>query len=299
MSQLSKTTRQPKAVRFTLTERDMAILRSLAQYRYLRTGQIQRLHFPENTSPQSTRRRLKYLFHHGFVGRIEAMIQVGKGSAEVAYYLDKQGLALLEDDVAVAGLPGKSGQVKPAFLQHALDASEFQLCLQQAIATQDKIALHRFTADFELKSHTDKAVGKNRYKLYDEVIHPQNRQTYTVYPDALVILRGTGKLAKHQRLYFVEVDRGTEGLKVIRNKIIGYTLYAQLKTCQKFGKFDDFRVLLQTNSVRRQENIRDMLTDQLGSERVWLTTQDKVSEASLLGMPIWQEVAGHHQSLLK
>ncbi len=299
MSQLSKTTRQPKAVRFSLTERDMAILHSLAQYRYLRTGQIQRLHFPENTSPQSTRRRLKYLFHHGFVGRIEAMIAVGKGSAEVAYFLDKQGLALLEDDMAVAGLPGKSGQVKPAFLQHALDVSEFQLCLHQAIAAQNKIALHRFTADFELKSHTNKAIGKHRYKLYDEVVHPQNRQTYTVYPDALVILRGTGNLSKHQRLYFVEIDRGTEGLKVIRNKIIGYTLYAQFKTFQKFGKFDDFRLLLQTNSVRRQENIRDMLTDQVGSERVWFTTEDKVSEVTMLAEPIWQEVSGDYQALLK
>ena len=87
---------------------------------------------PENKSIQSTRRRLKYLFHEGFLGRISPFIQVGQGSAETAYYLDKAGINFLQEYEEVF-VYSESGQVKHHFLNHALDLSEFRVNFEIAL----------------------------------------------------------------------------------------------------------------------------------------------------------------------
>jgi len=299
MSNLPRSRRKPKAVSFKLVSRDLDILRSLARYRYLRTSQIKRLHFTENKSIQSARRRLKYLYHHGFVGRIESLIQTGHGIAETAYFLDRKGQDILADELDLSALPKKQDQVKPQYLNHALDVSEFQLVLEQSLTLHRSADLHRFVADHELKSQAKKAVGRNRYKLFDQVQHPYDKKTYTVYPDALVILKGIGALAAYKRLYFVEIDRGTEGLRIIRDKIIGYRLYHELGVFKKFGKFSDFRVLIQTTSEKRLHNMHDTITDLMGADRVWITDRAKVTSETLLDMPIWLNNQREPKSLMK
>ena len=116
---LPKGKRKPNQANFVLTVRDIDILTTIGQYRYLRTGQISRFIFPKNTTVQSARRRLRYLYHHGYVGRILPLVQAGNGDGEMAYFLDKSGRELLDSD----DLPTYSlrNQVKPIFLQHALE----------------------------------------------------------------------------------------------------------------------------------------------------------------------------------
>lgn len=175
MSNLSRRKRQPKAVAFKLVERDLEILRTLVRYKYLRTSQIKRLHFSENASIQSARRRLKYLFHHGYVGRIEALVKPGSGAAETAYFIKAKGIEFLDDEFPNLVLPKKRDRVKPQYLNHALDVSEFQLVLEQALQDHPTAELHRFVADHELKDKASKAVGRQRYKLFDQVQHPDRK----------------------------------------------------------------------------------------------------------------------------
>ncbi len=288
-----------KHVAFVLTTRDLDILRALNRYRYLRTGQVQRLCFPNCRSIQSARRRLKYLFHNRYVGRITPYIQIGQGSCEVAYYLEKEGRKLLESQGETLSTFSSKHQVRPIFLQHALDVSEFRLCTEQALTHHPTIALRRFVADFELRHHTKNAVGKHRYRLYDEIQHPTSRQNYTVYPDAMFILQGKDALAEHQRLYFVEIDRGTEALKVIRDKLIGYNLYHQHGTYQKFGRFNGFRLLFQTKSQKRLDNLMTLLDGFEGADLVWFTSYDTVTPQSLLSQPIWTDRKRQSQTILK
>ncbi len=75
--------RQP-GVPFVLTERDIEMLKVINRYRYLRTGQIKRLVFPDNASLQSTRRRLRGLYHNGSMNRMVP-------EAEVAHPSDRSG----------------------------------------------------------------------------------------------------------------------------------------------------------------------------------------------------------------
>ena len=126
-----------------------------------------------------------------------------------------------------------------------------------------------------------------------------NKQSYTVYPDALIILRGKGEYAKFQKLYFLEVDRSTEGLRIIQDKVIGYNLYRRENVFKKFGAFDDFQVLFQAPSQKRAGNIRQALTDLEGTESVWVTSADQVTEDSILGSTIWTDHMLVPQRLLK
>ena len=297
-ARLSTTTRQPKNIQFQVTERDILILEALKRYRYLKTSQISRLIFPENKTIQSTRRRLKYLFHAGMIGRLQPFIQVGKSSGETAYYLEKKAWDFIEDGGSTPRY-GKVKNVKPQFLEHALAVSEFRLNLESACKVNEVVELHRFVADFELKENFENLAGKHRYRLFDEVNDPISKQTHIVYPDALFILRGKGKkYQQFQRLFFVEIDRGTEGLRVVQDKLTGYHLYKREEIFKKYGQFDDFRVLFQVPSEKRLENIVD-LTENFASElSIWSTLGNMASGSDLLGDPIWYNQNADRISIL-
>lgn len=278
-------------VSFVLTARDVDILRAVNRCRYLRTGQIHRLVFPDCRSNQSARRRLKYIYHNQYLGRIAPFTQAGQGSGEMAYFLDQAGAEFLRDvGKEPLSLP-RNHRVRHAFPWHALDIADFRVHLE--------CALRRFTADFELKEPTKSAIGNKRYRLYDEVLHPINKQRYVVYPDALIILQGKGEHQGFQRLFFLEIDRGTAPLGAIRDKVIGYNLYRRLGIFKKFGRFDRFRVLIQTSSQKREANIRTALTDQEGADLVWVTDVSRVTEKTLLEAEIWQDEKRHLRSVLK
>jgi hypothetical protein len=290
--------REP-AVAFALTARDLDILRAVHRCRYLKTSQIQRLVFPDCRTVQSARRRLKYLYHNGYLGRVAPLLVFGKGGGETAYYLDRPGAELLAGEGDPSLAVARAGRVQHRFLEHALDLAEFRVQLERALLAHPVVTLQRFTADFELKAHTEAAIGKKRYQLYDDVVHPTNRQRYIVYPDALIVLQGKDAFADFRRLFFLEIDRGSEGLHVIRDKVIGYNLYRRLDVYKKFGPFDRFRVLLQTSSPRRAAHLRTALTDLEGADLVWLTDVFQVREQTLLAAPIWTDSAGVARTLLK
>lgn len=295
---ISVKTRQPGKVQFQITERDVLILQALKRYRYLRTGQIARLIFPENSTVQSARRRLKYLFHAGLIGRLQPFIQIGQSSGETAYFLEDKAWDFIED---VGSTPryGKVKNVKPQFLEHALGVSEFRLNLELAAQDHKVVQLHRFVADFELKENFENLAGKHRYRLFDEVDDPISRQTHIVYPDAMFILRGRGeKYGQFQRLFFVEIDRGTEGLRVIQDKLTGYHLYKREGIFRKYGKFESFRVLFQAPGERRMENIRKLTEPFIDVVDVWTTISDTLSDNDLLGNPVWIDAGGNSKSIL-
>jgi len=289
-----------KDVSFSLTERDVEILKAVNRYRYMRTSQIWQLIFPDNQTIQAPTRRLKYLYHGGFLGRIQPLLAPGRGtSGEIAYYLDQAGQELLAEYGEDVHIYAKSGQVKRIFLQHALDLSEFRLCIEKALEKSEVVQLHRFVCDFETKKQTENAIGKKRYKLYEEVSHPVSRERFVVYPDGLIILKGRGAYEKFQRLYFLEIDRGTETLERIRQKVIGYNIYLKENIYKKFGAFDGFKVLIQTSSEKRAENIRKHLVDQDGAEVVLVSAVQDVNVDSILTDPIWLNEDNKKTPLMK
>ena len=301
MSQrLSTVKREPERVRFTLTDRDIEILKYFNQYRYLRTSQVKLLAFPENVTLQSTRRRIRYLYHHKFINRIQPLIRPGVNlSGETAYFLAEEGVQLLTSmEVKIIPYPHSNSR-KHLFLQHALELSDFRIFIYQTLLENETVELHRFVGDHELKSHLKKEKGNDRFRLYQQLTHPITGGKYHFHPDGLFVLQGRGKFKTHQKLFFVEIDRGTETLDRIKKKVIGYNLFKKSDKFKKFGKFNGFRVLIQTHSDKRADNMRKALIDQEGAEMIWISTRKAITAETVLNHPIWTDHTLSKVSILK
>lgn len=298
------TAAKPGPRQFRVTERDIAILQAVNRYRYLRTGQVKRLLFAGNTTKQSVLKRLRCLSDpaYAYLQKIQPYVQVGRTPPETAYFLGRAGIELLkaQGDKVLSYAHGNSGRVKHHFLEHALELSEFRVNLELALRQAPSVALQRFTADFELKEQSAKGMGLKGYKLYHTVEDAPSRRSFEVYPDALIILRGTGEHESVQRLYFLEVDRGTERLEQLREKILGYHYFQQQGVFRKYGRFqqDRFRVLLQTASPKRAANIRAALQGSDGEDLVLIAAAEQVREETIIKEPIWERVNGRRFSLV-
>lgn len=292
------------SVPLQVTERDTEIVRAVDRYRYLKTSQVRRLLFPESTTLQSARRRLRKLAHPGwrYLGRITPSGQIGEENAESAFYLDKAGFDLL---VSMGEEPTPFPRSRPghstghAFLAHSLLISDFRISLELAIKSVPRLSLGRFVHDAELKTHLRRSLKKDAYKLYNLLPHPRGQKDYVVHPDALFVLAAPGKETVHQRLLFLEIDRGTESLRHLRDKTIGYHLLRAGNVYRKFGEFSGFRVLLATTSARRAQHIRQALVGLEGEDLVWTAALPAVSETTVLNGPIWLDHEGNERSILR
>ena len=184
-------------------------------------------------------------------------------------------------------------------MHHALELSDFRIALVQALENNEQVKLHRFVGDHELKSHLKKAKGNNRFRLYQKLAHPVTGQHYHFHPDGLFILKGQGKHEKHQRLFFIEIDRGTENLSRIRKKVIAYQLYSKSDQFKKFGNFESFTVLFQTNSDKRASNIQNHLVGLEGANLVLVTNRQKINASTLLSKRVWINYTLSTVSILK
>lgn len=95
-STISRSQREPNRIRFALVTRDQEIIEFVNYSRYATTSPIKRYVFPENRSPQSCRPRVKALFHHGYLERVQPLVTPEKGSSEIAYCLGDQGREVLK-----------------------------------------------------------------------------------------------------------------------------------------------------------------------------------------------------------
>ena len=288
--------RNKKKFPITLTNRDIQILQVLNAYRYLKASQIKRLIAPNTNSPKTIQVRLKKLYHNSYIGRTQPFIQLGKGVGEIIYHIQKRGIELLESH----GYTPKSlnlnkvGSVKLNFLDHAVELSEFRINLELALQSLPDIHLKRFIADFEIKSNHSKlkGLGKNRYELYTKLKSKETSASYIVYPDALILLEANINEQKFDKLIFLEIDRGTETLKIVENKVLGYDLYFKNNVFSKFGSVKNFTLLFQCSSERRALNILEKVKNIQNNFPILATSFTDVNEKSILQKEIWTNTSG-------
>lgn len=292
--------RNPDASPFQMQDRDIKVLKAVNILRYLKTDQIKRLLF-QFCGMQSVKRRLRKLFDHGFLGRIEAYARHGQGSFEMAYYLDTEGIKFLKEYQEETGeifdiTPySKPPRIKNTFLYHSLMVSEFCINLMLSLEKNPNLELVKLSIDCEIKEHAKKQRIKtiDRYRLFDKVII--NGEDYQIYPDVMAVLRVRGTSDK--ALYFIEIDRSTENLEVIRNKVIGYSAYKNEPNLftRKYGKYGvkTFnRLLFVTLSENRSQSIKKALKNLEGRDFTWITDISKLNPETLLNGSIWLDHEG-------
>jgi DNA-binding Lrp family transcriptional regulator len=285
-SRLPRFKRVLPAAIMQLTERDRQIIRLIHRYRFLRSSQIVSV---IGGSPQQLLRRLKLLYHHGFLERPRAQIDsyYRPGSRRIIYGLGKKGGVLLKQELGVdfreASWGEKNRPVGRMFLEHALLVSDVMVaielaCRQRGIrfVTERKLALPNQRQPFQWR------------------VSIQNGWKLGVVPDRVFALESPDGSGQNQRAYFfLEADRGTMPVTrrtlsqtSFRRKLLAYQATWMQNVHRRFG-FHRFRVLTVTTSASRVKSLVDACSQLKSGRGLFLFADSTILSGDILSAK-WQ-----------
>src|ERR1017187_8942603 len=276
-----------------LTERDREIIRLVRRFRFVRSSHICSL-IPG--SQQQLLRRLKLLYHHGFLERPRSQIDYYHkgGSCHMVYGLGSKGAAFLRRDLD----PGfgkvrwgeKNRAVGRVFLEHALLVGDVMVAIELACRRTGI----RLLTGCELAVE-DKTSGERRPFRWQVKI--SNRLKLGVIPDFVFALDfkapgGAGKRA----FFFLEADRAT--MPVIRKNLSQTSFYRKLRAYEatwsksihqtQFG-FHRFRVLTVTTSAARVKSLIEACSKLERGQGLFLFADRTVLEKPTdMFLAVWQ-----------
>lgn len=205
-----------------LTDRDRSILASLADCRFMLTGQIQRLHVTDAASypaaMKATMRELNKLKAHGLVSTLTRRIGgVRAGSGSFVWHITEAGVRLLNlhhtpNDQRIRYL-----EPSLPFLKHTLSITETYIRFVEICRTVSKLLL----IDFQWEPDS--------WRPY---LH--GNKPLQLKPDMFAITR----CGEYEDRWFIEMDLATESPQKIIDKCERYRDYYRHGTEQKeFGVF--------------------------------------------------------------
>jgi len=212
--------RVPEVAAMQLTERDRDILRHVHRHRFLRSSHLAAL---IGMSRQQLLRRLRLLYHHGYLERPRAQIDYyhQAGSRCLAYGLGKQGAAILQCDLSVSDWNAKNAAVGRLFLEHALMVSDVMVALELACRRNGRV---RLLTGEELNLPTE--TSRQREPL-QWTVALANRTKLGVIPDRVFALEFLDQPKDRNRvLCFLEADRAT--MPVTRRTLSRSSFYRKL-----------------------------------------------------------------------
>lgn len=266
-----KRTHQPKAMR--LTDRDIAIIRTVYDYRVMTTQQLQTLFF---SSTHQAYARLSLLYHHGFLDRQFLGVYADKMNTPILYVLDKRGAELLQARLGLEVHWSKDQkQVSDHFLEHTLAINTVRVAVAKACQQQPNYQLVEWRGENDLKADYDyvtikTSAGKN--------------QAVSVIPDSYFVLdtpHGKGH-------FFLELDRGTMTTQRFKQKITAYQAYYLTGAYQRRYQSKSLRVLTVTLSHARLASLKTVTEAAGGKLRFWFATLDHLRPETVLTVPLWQ-----------
>ena len=300
-SRLPRFKRVARVAPMQLTGRDRDIIRLAHRYRFLRSSHIVAL---VDGSTQQLLRRLKLLYHHGYLERPRAQLTYyhRSGSRHIVYGLGNKGGTLLKRELGVAmgklSWGEKNRAASRMFLEHVLLVSDVMVAIELSCR---KTGI-RLLAGYEL-AIPDKTTGERRPFRWR--VNVTNRLKLGVVPDCVFALdfkdqSGTGNRA----FFFLEADRAT--MPVIRKNLSQTSFYRKLRAYEAtwyqsihrtlFG-FHRFRVLAVTTSAARVNSLVEACSKLKHGKGLFLFADRMVLEKpDLVFSPIWQ-TAGNGETV--
>ena len=276
-----------------LTERDIAVIRSVYKYRYLSATQIKQLHFP---SQRTAWRRIQSLLELGCLKAFTV-----PNIPERLFYVDKKGVEIIaiELHVGIDDLGWHAHGRAPKdyyFLKHFMAINDFRILLTQACKAS---AIHllgfipEYIGDKTPEGHVKKYI---RDRVSDMMF---SAVSYSHTPDAVFALEKDGKPA----LFFLEIDRGIETVgdssKGFLKCAVFYLNYWADAHWKRYNaefsrEFPTFRVLIVTTSPQRLLHMREAVTGlpfpkEQAKRFLWGTIQNWLRADSVFD-PIWQSM---------
>ncbi len=298
-----------------ITQRDQAVMSTLARYQLLREATLHALCFPTVAHQRHVQAILKRLSDHGYIGR-RFLPPVHRINTEYLDYThqDRGGALyfLLPAGGVIIGRTAKPAvaKINLPFLHHRLDIADIRACLELALRSFSeggRLELAHWIDEHE-KDEAGVMLLADRVTFKDEATGRTER--ISIRPDACFILRdqalvrrslgegGTGQ----EECFFVEVDEGTESVRRRwRNKVLAYRAYARQGFKERFVfQGQGFRVLTITRTPtgreqgKRKANLVAATAQAGGRKQFYFATFDQLmpegrpTGAHILHSPIWQ-----------
>ena len=279
---LPRFTRASAVAPLLITSRDREIIRMVHQHRFLRSSHIISL---VSGSSQQLLRRLKLLYHHGYLERPRAQLDYYHqgGSHCVVYGLGNKGASLLakEPGYSLRALlwDQKNVSIGRVFLKHALLVSDVMVAIEMACRERGI----RLLTERELApAHCP----DGEWQLFRWKVKVNGGLKLGVVPDRVFALEFSGQDGKWNRAYFfLEADRGT--MPVRRRNLFQTSFYRKLLAYEatwsqsihrtRFG-FHRFRVLTVTTSAKRVKSLVNVCSELKSGQRLFLFTDPSVME---------------------
>lgn len=270
---LSKYRRSANALGHVLTDRDMAIVAAVADYRLLSRSQIQQLlDFGTITRINF---RLQKLFHRGYLRR--HFLPTLKGSSQAIYMLDRVGLPVAAERLGkdVKGFWHPKTTLHPFFLDHQLAVNDVRIAFELAARAHDDHQLVQWLP------------GED---CYDRFYFGTKWRSLT--PDAFLRYRVGNQVLSA----FIEVDRGTMPNRRFQEKVERYFAYDVSGRYNERYKGQRFRVLVVANSPARLANLKQTAA-QVAQRYCWFSTLPALREQGPLAS-IWDVIGREGKSRL-
>lgn len=226
--------RRLAVIRDSLSDRDWAILGTVAAHRFLTTRQVQAFHFTDHASDLSAarvcRRVLERLRRDHLLATLQRRIGgVRAGSASFVWHLDAVGDRLLRER-SRPGPRRRTFEPSLHFLQHTLAVADLHLRLRQTAAT----------GTLELLRVQSEPACHRRYPHLGGGLS-------TLKPDLYAVTAA----GDFEDSWFFEVDLGTESLPRLLSKCAEYEIYRRSGVEQQASGVFPLVVWLITEARRR------------------------------------------------
>jgi hypothetical protein len=231
---------QNKRKRFSLVDGDMAVLRAVYEFRFLRREHMSAL---TGRPAKSLHRRLIGLVYSGY------LLATRLPQQKHIYSLGRAGVTALiaegviKDESAFRRI--RTSELKELFLKH-----EMMIVDQHVV-----LRLAERVGEFRLV-HWEEGRG-----LYDAVIVTDHHgfTKLPVRPDAFFAIEDTRRdEGKNRFHFFLEIDRSTMPHTAFREKLRAYRHYREQGLHAKKLGIQSFRVLTVTLTGARARNLRDL-----------------------------------------
>ena len=200
-------------------------------------------------------RRLKLLYHHGFLERPRAQLQYyGKnGTRPMVYGLSSEGGMLVKQEFGDSSLwSEKNRAVGLIFLEHAI--------LVSAVMVSVELACRNHGVRLLYEDELDLPVVKEPFQWQVKIAGMMN---LGVIPDRVFALEYQDQTGQMQRVhFFLEADRGTMPVvrkhlaqTSFRRKLLAYEATWTQKVHQRYLGIHRFRVLTVTTIAARVETL--------------------------------------------
>ena len=256
-----------------LQPRDIALLRDVAEFRFLNSEQILALH---EGSKRNLQERLTRLFQHGYLDRPVSQTTAHLPSTHIVYSLGRTGAEFLsknaEEREGIYRRIAESERTLP-LIAHSLMISQFRVCLSLATKQSGAKVVHWFQGqDFK------------------NLVHSVHGDNPSLVPDAFFTLEEKGDVIN----FFVEADRGTMTTERFVNKLKTYWSWRSDDRLKEKLRLARFRVLTIAPSDGRSDSLRNAGKggDPRGEGSLMFLftseTQYSLSDPKKLLGPIWK-----------